>query len=58
MKEVSFEVYEGKDKIKFTVSREDDGTMTVVQTGSKDGKMVMSLECTKKVMEALAYLIR
>ncbi len=58
MKEINFELTDDGQTTKYTIQRDEKDYLLVVQDGPDSCKMRISLECVKKLMEALAWMIK
>ncbi len=58
MKGLDLDLMDNGTKVKVKIVRDDDDSITVTQDGKNACKLYASIENIKKIMEALAYVIR
>lgn len=58
MREINFELTDEGQTTKYTVQRDEKNYLLIVQDGPDSCKMRISVDCMKKVMEALGWIIK
>jgi len=56
MKIISFEVTEWNEKKAYTLSKDDQGKITITQDGKKKVDLEITVEGSQKLIEALEYV--